>query len=69
MKFGQLFEFHKIPEWYTEYFMYKEFIIKINDFKTLRSIGKAKLLIGFYMVNKNRKLYCIDFINDFKKET
>ena len=36
MKFGQLFEFHKIPEWYTEYIDYKQLKEHISDFKKLK---------------------------------
>ena len=33
MKFGNQFEFHKIPEWYTEYLDYQKFKELIKDFK------------------------------------
>jgi SPX domain protein involved in polyphosphate accumulation len=33
MKFGQQFEFHKIPEWYTDYFDYQKFKKLISTFK------------------------------------
>ncbi len=33
MKFGQQFEFHKIPEWYTDYFDYQKFKKLISAFK------------------------------------
>jgi len=36
MKFGQLFEFWKIPEWYTEYMSYIDLREKIDEFKALR---------------------------------
>lgn len=37
MKFGQQFEYHKIPEWYSEYLDYKRFKKLIKTFK-----GKVK---------------------------
>ena len=33
MKFGQQFEFHKIPEWYTMYLDYEMFKEMIDHFK------------------------------------
>lgn len=33
MKFGVLFEFHKIPEWYNDYLDYNKFTAMINDYK------------------------------------
>ena len=33
MKFGVQFEFHKIPEWYTEYLDYMRFKAMISTFK------------------------------------
>ena len=32
MKFGNLFEFHKIPDWYTEYVQYGELKLRIKAF-------------------------------------
>ena len=48
MKFGQQFEFHKIPEWYQEYF----------DYNTLLNMLKAsKLSIAcnlFHLINRTQ---------------
>ena len=33
MKFSAQFEFHKIPEWYSEYLDYKRFKAMIRAFK------------------------------------
>ena len=62
MKFGHLFEFHKIPDWYTEYVHYNELKEKIAEFKELRKSGSVKKLKGYYMINRHGQLYCIDFI-------
>ncbi len=32
MKFGKQFEFHKIPEWYTEYLEYQRLKASIKEF-------------------------------------
>ena len=64
MKFGQLFEFHKIPDWYTEYVQYGELKARITAFKSCVYEGQANKLKGYYMVNKQGQLYCIDFIKD-----
>ena len=65
MKFGHLFEYHKIPEWYTEYMHYKELKQRIDNFKNLTKVEKTRKLKGYYMVNKAGQFYCIDFIKDF----
>lgn len=62
MKFGHLFEFHKIPDWYTEYLHYNELKTKISDFKTMKKSGNVRQLKGYYMINKRGQLYSIDFI-------
>ena len=68
MKFGHLFEFHKIPEWYTEYVDYKELRALIDDFKLLNKVEKVKKLKGYYMINDKGQLYCIDFIKNYKED-
>jgi hypothetical protein len=39
MKFGVLFEFHKIPEWYNQYFDYKKFTEIITNHKETIKAG------------------------------
>ena len=51
MKFGNLFEFHKIPEWYTEYVHYVLLRSLIDEFKSLRKLGLVRPLKGFYTIN------------------
>ena len=69
MKFGNQFEIHKIPDWYTEYINYNELKRKITEFKTLKKRGEVKQLKGYYMINKSGQLYCIDFIKTNQPET
>ena len=64
MKFGHLFEFHKIPDWYTEYVHYRELKMRIDSFKAMKKTGSVKQLKGYYMINKKGQMYCIDFIQD-----
>lgn len=64
MKFGHLFEFHKIPDWYTEYVHYRELKLRISEFKALTKAEQVKKLKGYYMINKRGQIYCIDFIKD-----
>ena len=52
MKFGHLFEFHKIPDWYTEYVQYGELNSRIKLFKNLTKEGQVNKLKGYYMINK-----------------
>jgi hypothetical protein len=67
MKFGNLFEFHKIPEWYTEYIRYNELKDRISTFKKLMKHEKTRKLKGYYMINKDGQFYCIDFIKQARK--
>lgn len=64
MKFGVLFEFHKIPDWYTNYVQYGELKSRITAFKSYVEEGQADKLKGYYMINKKGQLYCIDFIKN-----
>ena len=64
MKFGHLFEFHKIPDWYTEYVQYGELKSRIKLFKNLTKEGQVNKLKGYYLINRQGKLYCIDFIKE-----
>ena len=68
MKFGHLFEFHKIPEWYTEYIRYKELRDQIDLFKKFKKEGLVQPLNGYYTINKTGQIYCIDFIKNFREE-
>ena len=52
MKFGHLFEFHKIPDWYTEYVHYRELKVRIDEFKALKKLGSIDKLKGYYMINR-----------------
>ena len=69
MKFGHLFEFHKIPEWYTGYCRYKEHKKRIKVFKAKVKDGSARKLKGYYTINNKGQIYCIDFIKNYKNET
>ena len=51
MRFGEIFELHKIPEWYTEYMDYKALRLRIDEFKNLRKTGDTRKLKGYYMIN------------------
>lgn len=69
MKFGHLFEFHKIPEWYTEYVHYKDLRDLIDQFKKFAKEGLVHPLNGYYTINKKGQIYCIDFIKNYKQDT
>eukprot|EP00347_Sterkiella_histriomuscorum_P000531 403375494 len=55
MKFGIQFEFHKIPEWYTEYLDYLKFKSMIKDFKKRIKKGECHKLPGYYYLTANRR--------------
>jgi SPX domain protein involved in polyphosphate accumulation len=57
MKFGQQFEFHKIPEWYCMYLNYDKLKKLIEDFKADESMKKLPGLYSFTEVNDNIQFY------------
>ena len=67
MKFGHLYEFHKIPEWYTEYVDYIALRARIDVFKRLVKADAVRKLKGYYMINNAGQIYCIDFIKNYKE--
>jgi hypothetical protein len=48
MKFGVLFEYHKIPEWYENYFTYNEFVKDIELFTSKRFKQDVSRLPGIF---------------------
>jgi SPX domain protein involved in polyphosphate accumulation len=55
MKFGKQFEFHKIPEWYTDYFDYQKFKKLISAFKK-KLQGNFKDFHDLLLANEVSKL-------------
>ena len=53
MKFGQQFEFHKIPEWYAEYYEYQRFKTLTKEFKDR---VKCKMILFMFIAGKSNKL-------------
>jgi hypothetical protein len=55
MKFGNLFEFHKIPEWYNNYLDYKKFTryIESHQQKVKSDDELAKLNGIWFLTEKN----------------
>jgi hypothetical protein len=68
MRFGFLLEFHKIPEWYTQYCLYHDHKKRIDEFRELVKEGTCRKLKGYYTINKKGQIYCIDFIKNYKDD-
>ena len=68
MKFGHLLEFHKIPEWYTQYCVYNDHKKRIDAFKGMTKKGICRKLKGYYTINAKGQIYCIDFIKNYKED-
>lgn len=63
MRFGELFEFYKIPEWYNQYLNYEGFKTMIETFKEKQKEGEYMKLPGLYILSmKERRLICVDLI-------
>ena len=67
MKFGNIFETHKIPEWYEAYLNYKLLKKLVKNFKKGVKSGKHRKLNGIYRVNKKFVVYHSDLFD--KKKT
>ncbi len=63
MKFGQQFEFHKIPEWYDEYLDYRML-------KALLKRASDRKLRGVYYFTKDSRTFRINgaLVNTFKHQ-
>ena len=68
MKFGHLLEFHKIPEWYTQYCVYNDHKKRIDAFSGMAKKGISRKLKGYYTINAKGQIYCIDFIKNYKDD-
>ena len=62
MKFGQQFEYHKIPEFYNSYLDYEFLKQMIEAFKDSRKNGTYAKLIGFYVFTKQQGIAALDII-------
>jgi len=68
MKFGALFESHKIPEWYDHYFDYKKFTEAIKTQKSsIKSNQLTKINGIHYLTEKNLivQIPIFDHLPDF----
>ena len=54
MKFGNLFEFHKIPEWYNEYLDYKKFVKYIETHQKKVKNNQLSKLNGIFFLTQNK---------------
>ncbi len=66
MKFGQQFEFHKIPEWFEDYLSYKRLKQLLQKYSHRVKAGQAYKLKGAYIFGQakyprrlDRKLFSI----------
>lgn len=53
MKFGNLFEFHKIPEWYHEYIDYNLLATRCKAHRMLTLDQKAVKVTGIFYLTKS----------------
>ena len=65
MRFGEQFEYHKIPEWYNNYLNYESLKKKIELFKEKQKAGDYMKLPGLYLFLKETgKIATFDLYND-----
>jgi len=56
MKFGNLFEFHKIPEWYNEYLDYKKFVRMIESHQQSIKCNELTKLSGIFFITEHKEV-------------
>ena len=61
MRFGQQFEFHKIPEWYDEYLDYENLKAILKKFQGDVEYKTLIKLPGYYTINNQQVLISLDF--------
>ena len=60
MKFGEIFEYHKIPEWYNMYLNYELFKQKIDLFQLKKKFNEVTKLRGYYVRTSDGQLVLLD---------
>jgi hypothetical protein len=60
MKFGEIFEYHKIPEWYNMYLNYELFKQKIELFTLKKKLNEVIRLPGYYVRTSDGQLVQLD---------
>eukprot|EP00347_Sterkiella_histriomuscorum_P004047 403361947 len=60
MKFGEQFDYHKIPEWYADYFDYLRFKAMSQNFADRVKFKEAEAVQGYYSITTTKKVIRID---------
>ena len=68
MKFRIQFDFHKIPEWYQEYFDYLGFKHQANDFTERVKNEECQKLNGLYAITHAGRVKYIDLSKQFRQK-
>ena len=64
VKFGETYEFHKIPEWYNDYINYQVLKKKIEKFKAERKAGNYMKMKGYYSyLHHSRRIVSLGVID------
>ena len=68
MKFGEIFEYHKIPEWYNMYLNYELFKQKIELFSMKKKFDEVMKLPGYYFRLDDGQLVYLDLTLSNKQD-
>jgi hypothetical protein len=60
MKFGEILEYHKIPEWYSMYLNYELFKQMIDLFCMKKKCSEVVMLPGYYFSTSDGTLVKLD---------
>jgi SPX domain protein involved in polyphosphate accumulation len=60
MKFGEILEYHKIPEWYNMYLNYELFKQKIELFQLKKKFNEVAKLPGYYYRTTDGQLVMLE---------
>ena len=64
MKFGNLFEFHKIPEWYNHYLEYKHLCALIKHHKEMIKHSELAKLNGIFFLTADLQVINVPIFRD-----
>jgi len=68
MKFGEQFEFHKIPEWYNKYLDYEKLKDLIETFQDRTKSGELVKLHGFWVFTQKKAIIPLDIFKVPEKD-
>jgi hypothetical protein len=68
MKFGNLFELHKIPEWYHDYLDWKGLHTQIQAHRQLTKDGTLDKVSGIWFMTEGKRIIDLPIFDEMPDE-